>query len=560
MAHFPESHFACSGIGLSLKVSRMRLLVAFLVVCAAVSADGAELPAHQRIDQFIAQRSKGFDKLVAAKCNDVEFLRRITLDLTGRLPEASQIRQFLKDKSGEKRRLTIDRLLKSPEYARHMTHVFDAVLMQRMTSSVVSPKSWQSFLRRSFAENKSWDKITREILSADGVDAKKRAAARFYLDREAKVEPLTRQIGRIFLGADLECAQCHNHPEVDDYLQVNYYGISAFLVRSFVFSKGKKGRKVMAEKAVGEVSFRSVFERNVKGTKTTLPILFGGKVIKEPKLKKNQHYIVKPAKNVRPVPRFSRRAKLADAVINAGGNRFARTLVNRVWAQLLGRGIIEPIDLDHKGNPGSHPKLLAFLADQFKQKKYDIRWLVREIVLSKTYQRSSQHKQQPPEESYAKGKLKPLLPEQLAWAILDATGAAAAQRKKLANKANEDTVYRALAPQAAKIVKAIAHRPGKIPRGFNSQVGHALFLMNSPIIGDLVSARPGNLAAELTKMKDTKTLAESVYLKTLSRLPTNDEIAVVSDFVKQAKGKARQTALEELIWVLITSPEFRFNH
>src|SRR5262249_17793001 len=148
--------------------------------------------------------------------SDAEFLRRIFLDLTGTIPSAVEARTFLSDPTADKRQKLIDRLLASPEHARHLQNVFDVLLMERRPDQQVPRAQWQEFLRPSFAANKPGDELVRDILSADGSDPKTRPAAKFVLDRDAEPVTVTRDISRLFLGMNLTCAQCHDHPVVDD--------------------------------------------------------------------------------------------------------------------------------------------------------------------------------------------------------------------------------------------------------------------------------------------------------------------------------------------------------
>src|SRR5262249_30217205 len=150
-----------------------------------------------------------FSKLAAPLASDEEFLRRVTLDLTDTIPTAAQARAFLADTTADKRVRLIDRLLASPEHARHLAHVFDVMLMERRAGRTPLAPAGHEYLRESFAANKPWDQLVREILAADGSDPKKRAAARFYLDRNGEPNEVTRDISRVFLGMNLQCAQCH---------------------------------------------------------------------------------------------------------------------------------------------------------------------------------------------------------------------------------------------------------------------------------------------------------------------------------------------------------------
>ncbi|MDA1018399.1 MAG: DUF1549 domain-containing protein, partial [Planctomycetota bacterium] len=190
---------------------------------STVAADDAKpsLELHQRIDQLLAAADPSFTRQASEAATDAEFCRRVFLDLTGKIPSADELRQFIDDTSParEKRTELVDRLLASPRFARRMQYVFDEMLMERRTGSNVTDDEWRGYLRKAFLDRRPWTAIAQEILSASGVDPKQRAPAKFYLDRNFEIDLITRDVGRIFLGVDLECAQCHDHPAIDDYLQ-----------------------------------------------------------------------------------------------------------------------------------------------------------------------------------------------------------------------------------------------------------------------------------------------------------------------------------------------------
>lgn len=411
-------------------------------------------PLHQIIDQQIQKGLPNYSKLASVRCSDSEFLRRVTLDLTGRIPSIEQTRAFLIDSRPLKRTILVDQLLGSPEYARYISQQLDVTLMQRLNKKYIDVGSWEEFLRQSVADNKPLDQMVREILAADGSKKEDQAAARFYLARNGDVNELTRDISRIFLGADLTCAQCHDHPDVKDWKQDHYYGISAFLVRSFVFTDNKKKQTVFAEKAEGEVKFESVFEvrdKTSKGPETTLPVVFNGSKVPEPTFKKGEEYTVKPAKDIRPIPKYSRREQLGAALTSPNNRRFARTMANRLWAMMLGRGIVHPLDADHSDNPPSHPELLEALTDQMIAHQFDLKWYLRELVLSETYQRSSandlfngKNAGELDDAKFTHAILKPLTPEQFSWAVLEATGQAAVHRNSLKQKLTEASLRKNL--------------------------------------------------------------------------------------------------------------------
>ena len=361
----------------------LALLPLTIWLLSVVSA--AEEPLHVRLDRMIAATQIG---PAAAPADDAEFLRRIYLDLTGSIPSAQEAREFLDNDQADKRAKLAERLLQSDAYARHLAASFDVMLMERRPDKHVKFDAWREYLQTAFAENKPYNELAAEILGADGVDAKKRPAAKFFLDRDLEPNLMTREIGRVFFGLDLECAQCHDHPLISDYLQADYYGIYAFVSRSYVFQPDKKKPAVIAEKPTGDAKFKSVFTEEEGQTAPRPP---GQTQIEAPILFQGEEYSVRPDaknKNLRPIPKFSRRAQLAKLASGGGNSAFNRNIVNRLWAHMMGRGLVHPVDLHHSDSPPSHPQVLQLLAEEFVQHKFDVRWLLRELALSQTYQRS----------------------------------------------------------------------------------------------------------------------------------------------------------------------------
>jgi len=336
---------------------------------------------YARIDQAIERASFGG---LSPLASDGEFLRRIYLDLAGMIPPADEARAFLDDDSPDKRAAVVERLLNSSRYVRHMANVLDVILMERRGNKHIKANEWQQYLRDSVAQNKPWNQLARELLAADGTDAKIRAAVNFYLEREAEPNLLTRDVGRVFFGMDLQCCQCHDHPVIDHYYQADYFGIFAFLNRGFLFTD--KDKKVFyAEKAEGDVEFTSVFTDEHGRTRPRLP---GDLEITEPVFGVGDEYQVKPAGKTRPVPKYSRRAKLSELATNGQNQAFNRNIVNRLWAHMMGRGLVSPLDLQHFDNPPAHPELLDLLATDFVSLKYDVKEFLRQLALTRAYQRS----------------------------------------------------------------------------------------------------------------------------------------------------------------------------
>ncbi|MDF1743301.1 MAG: DUF1553 domain-containing protein [Gimesia sp.] len=545
-----------------------------ILLAGSVSAHSAEIPLHQQIDSLIGVGKTQFEKTASAPVDDATFLRRVTLDLTGTIPTSDEVRVFLADESTEKRTQLIDRLLASPEHARRMQYVFDTMLMERRPDKHVPAVEWRNYLRTSFLNNKPWDVLVREILSVDGTDKKTRPAVKFLLDRELKSELVTRDLGRLFLGRDLECAQCHNHPNVDDYLQRHYHGLSAFLNRSYLFKDPKTKKTSIGEKAEGLVSFTSVFTQE-EGK--TAPRMLDLPEIVDPKDAKAD-YKVKPAKNVRSVPVYSRRLQLANAMTHPTNIAFRQNIANRLWAMMMGRGFVEPLDMWHADNPPSHPKLLDLLTKELQKNGYNMRLILRELALSKTYQRSSQISagaEIAKEIDFGVGQLKPLSPEQLAWSMMQATGLTVKTLKSLkakqvkadpknGAKKTEDALWQEEALHAAlnKNVTAFITTFGFVgaqSSRFDASADQALFLRNGPLVQSWLVPSGDNLTARLKKLKTSSEIAEELYLSVFSRLPEKTETENVTAYLKDNQKQSQQ-ALQQLVWAALSSDEFRFNH
>jgi hypothetical protein len=349
------------------------------------AAAPARRPLHESLrDAIDAEVAAAAVGPVAAPCGDADFVRRIHLDLAGVIPTAPRVREFLADPSGDKRRRLVDELLAGPAFARHMMLVLDAMLLERETAPGDLATQWREYLFRALDDDVPLDGLARDLLMADGGEPARRPATAFLAARDAEPVQVTRAIGRLLFGRDLQCAQCHDHPLVADIRQAEHQGLYAFVARTSVF-KGKDNALFISEKADGEVDYQSVFTKD--GEKGVWPRLPGGTtIVDEPRPEPDAAYELAPSKESRGVPKFSRRAALAARLADDEG--FRRNLANRIWAIFFGRGLVHPLDGFGPGNPPVHPRLLARLADALRDHGFRLRPFVREIVLSETYQRS----------------------------------------------------------------------------------------------------------------------------------------------------------------------------
>jgi hypothetical protein len=363
-----------------------RLLLCSLTLVAVFAGKASAQEAlHSEIDRLIDAESTG---AAAPITSDAEFLRRVSIDLIGMPPTLEELQAFLADTASTKREQAIDRLLNSPLYARNLAAVFDVMLMERRGNANVSADEWQAWLLKSMQDNKPYNVLAKEILSADGVDPAQRAAARFYLDRGGEPNLITRDVGRIFFGRDYQCNQCHDHPIIADYYQTDYHGLLAFFGASsnMAIKTGDAEKTYYVERAATDGLFESVFIKGIQHI--TRPKLPGEPELAEPTFYPGDEYTVRPAANVQPIPKYSRRAKLAELATSGTNRAFNENIANRLWGHMLGRGLVSPPDLHHSANPPTHPELLRRLGERFAEMNFDVRAFLREVALSQTYQRS----------------------------------------------------------------------------------------------------------------------------------------------------------------------------
>lgn len=363
------------------------LMVLWVVLSSAVRGEepAPAEPLHARIDALIEAKRVGPP---AALVGDAEFLRRVSLDLTGAPPSVDALRAFLADGSADKRVRAINGLLESPLFARHLATTMDVMLMERRPNTTISADDWMGFLVGAFRENRPLNELMRQILVATGRDAEPRAAARFYLDRGSEPNLITRDVGRMFLGRDLQCAQCHDHPLIDDYFQTDYHGLLAFFNPSYALTRKEEGKDKLyyAEKAGTDLTFDSVFVKNDKHL--TGPRLPGMPELAEEATPPGDEYRVRPIGDTLPEPKHSRRARFASLTTAGDYRAFNENLANRLWSVMMGRGLVHPLDLFHPSNPSSHPELTRVLGEALAGLKFDTKAFLRELALTRVYQQS----------------------------------------------------------------------------------------------------------------------------------------------------------------------------
>ena len=320
----------------------------------------------------------------AEQADDANLVRRLNLDLVGRVPAPIETTQYIETDDASKREKLIDQLMSSPEFVDYMADRFDVMLMTDTNASL------RDYLKTAFQENRPWDQVFRDLLVPDQKDEKQKSAREFVRRRAKDPDKLTVDVSSLFFGINVSCAKCHDHPEVTDWSQDYFYGMKSFFNRTF------ESGEYIAEREYGLVKYTTT-----AGEERDAKLMFlTGKVLDEPEYKEpsndeqkkldEKFKKIAEKKEVPPTPKYSRRSRLIEIALQKDQNQFfARAIVNRLWYQFYGHGLVMPLDQMHSENPASHPELLDWLARDLVAHKYDLQRLVRGMVLSKTYSRSS---------------------------------------------------------------------------------------------------------------------------------------------------------------------------
>lgn len=528
-------------------------------------------PLHQQIDQQIESRAGG---QIAGLASDAEFLRRVSLDLNGIVPTADEVRTFLSDQDSQKRAKLIDRLLTAPEYARRMREAFSVMLLERRKGTTVSAEDWNRFLELSFSQNQSWAEVVRALLQADAANDETYGSVKFFVDGgRADHDQMTQDVARLFLGMNIHCAQCHDHPTVDQFKQIDYVGLMAYLNQSVSAQHSGLQRTFLVENvAKAKVEFESVFD--VGNKQQTGPRLPGRDEIEIPVYEQGQEFS-EPEKDGLPgVPKFRPRQLLATQLTEPSNQRFVENAVNRFWFLMMGRGLVHPLDMMHDKNPASHPELLSLLANEFVNHNFDVKWFLRELALSETYQRSSLvpegiESQDVPVESYRVAISKGLSAEQTGWSMMRVTGVL---EKVLETPKSSDAKFTFkdyingrlplpdnLSDTMLLFVSVFGNAPGQAEVEFQPSMGQALFLMNERLVLQWLSSSDGTLVKRLESESEATKVAEELYVNILSRFPSDEETVELVKFLGQNQDH-RTDAISQFAWAMITSAEFRLNH
>lgn len=501
----------------------------------------------------------------APRATDAELARRLYLDLLGRIPTPEELDAFQQLPGGDRFHVLIDALLVHPEFPVYWRGVFDEWLNASALEREFGRDNFLLFLQTALAENRPWNKVARQLLDPDVSQEAERGAAYFLAlrlrgDNGERLDNMTMAVATGLFGLQLQCAKCHDHPFVDELKQDHYYGLAAFLGRTQ--DARFKDFPLIKERAEGEVAFTPKSQPE----KTARMLFLDNHEIAEPAppAEKTAWY-VKGENGLPDAPFFSRRRALADYALTADSAFFKRALVNRIWKQFLGRGLVEPVDQMHAANPATHPALLELLAGDFAAGGFDIRRLMTVILHSETYLRSTRWTSggDPPRPGlYAVGILKPLSPEQFVLSLSQATGQLDQLRQKVTRESKDQTppaIATRMRFSRDREVQDFALRFRNQGEGFEATAAQALFLSYHPLAGKPLQPTAGNLVERMVKQKDNAAAARDAYRAVLCREPSPQELRAATEFLEDSDTK-RELLARDLAWALLGSAEFRFNY
>jgi hypothetical protein len=498
-------------------------------------------PEHNYIDKHAFAKLKLLNIQPSDLCTDQEFIRRAYMDLCGILPTPHETREFLASKDPQRRAKLIDQLLERQEYADLWTLKWaDVFRSTRKTIQLKGTHVFQQWLRSHIGRNTPLDQIVREVITADGSTFSNPPANYYRIAREPTA--LAETTAQLFFGIRMQCAKCHNHP-FERWTQDDYYSFAAFFARVKQRkdpiqpgdAQKKDGAEYIYVDRAGEVT-------QPRTSKTMEPKFMGGPVAK-----------VAPGKD--------RRESLAAWMTSAENPFVPKSLVNRIWYHLMGRGIVDPVDDFRDSNPSANDELLNALAKDFTSKNFDVKHLIRTIMNSRTYQLSAMtndfNKDDNKYFSHAVTRL------HTAETLFDALC--------FVTDVPEKFPGHALGTRAVQLPDGETNHPFlktfgqparelacECERESDSNLAQALQLINGPAVNDRLR-NPNNRIGKLLGAKKTdQEVLDELFLISLSRTPTPDEAKAMLDHVTKSMDKRK--AWEDVHWALINSKEFLFRH
>jgi hypothetical protein len=500
----------------------------------------AELPGFvQRnyVDQLCAEKWKRLGLVPSPACDDATFIRRVTVDLCGRLPTVDEVRAFLADASAEKRAQLVDRLLDSPDYPAYFAMRWGTILRNsQLAGANQASYAFHNWIKDSIARNQPYDQFVRGIVAASGEWQDAPAINWLWQNRDDQLHQTTADVAQVFLGTRLQCARCHHHP-YERFGQEDYYGLAGFFTR-------------MGRKSFGEPPPYFASPNIQTGEKHPLT-----DKTPEPKYLDGEYAKFSPEED----PRHA----LVDWMARPDNPYFAKALVNRLWGHFFARGIVHEVDDLRQTNPPSNPELLDALARDFIEHKFDAKHIIRTLVTSQAYQLSAEptpqneHDQQNFARYYARR-----MPAEV---FLDAVDQATGTKTRFGGVAASSRAVDLPHEGFGSYFLDAFDRPRRVTtceceRSSGATLAQVLLLANSDEIENKLAAGDGKIAKLLETKRPTKEIVDELFLGAFSRPPREAELAAAMNAIAAAGQNGERQALEDVLWTLLNSREFMFNH
>jgi hypothetical protein len=495
----------------------------------------------------------------AGLADDATFLRRVYFDLVGTIPTYEETVAFLDNNEPAKREVLVDRLLADPRFAQHQADIWDLILFTRNPPGYETDKraGIQKWLTAQFAENVPYDKWVGQLLRAEGNSAEN-GPPLYLVQYRRQPEDAAEAITQTFLGVQLQCARCHNHP-FESWTQLDFYGMAAFLARLEVVNVGKHEgltKFMVGEKNTGDVLFSGPASQQEPGKKgqPVKPKFLHGEPLEEPAVDASIKEERFTDGKIPPAPTFSRKDKLADWIAGADNPYFAKAAANRIWSQFMGRGLVHPVDNMSPANKPSHPELLETLARSLVDHKFDLKWYIRELCLSRTYQMAASGETTEAEPPwFQRARVRPLSAEEMleSWRVATGYDAVVQASGKTPPKERFHGV-------TWGYMLSFFGQPANGVGDFQGGLHEHLYLNNGELNRLFVREKGGLYETLLNSTVPWDQRVERLYLTVLNRRPSDEER---QKFVAYLSVEDKPTdRWHEAMWALLTCSEYRFNH
>ena len=510
----------------------------------------------KHLDRYINAALKRQNIRPSKQSEDAEFLRRVHLDLTGKIPTPEEVLDFLKDGSSNKRQRKIEQLLIRDTYFDYWTELWVSWLIGRRGDRDSHRVGLTLWVREALTNNTPYNQFVQELITADG-ELRNNGAGNYIMRYDRSPIFLTSHTTRLFLGLPMQCAECHDH-KTETWTQADYYGIAAF----FTGIKNEQKKDIDGVDMVGnKMKIRNFLITN-EPIETIWVERLGTRV--HPRFLDGTKYKGSP---------LNKREAFAQWMTGKANLYFSQAIVNRIWKHFMGRAFVEPIDGFGEENPPTNPDLLKWLANDFVSHGYDLQHLMRTILNSETYQRTSQTNENNKNDQryYSHAYVKPLSAEQFFYSLLQATDFERLQEVRMEGlnqrrHQNRENMLRRLEGKKREHLKKFLFLldNGEMEEieAFNGTIPQALLMINGDMVNDSASHEEYGSFVNyvLGKWREPMERMEYIYLNVLSRLPTAKEKTYFRRYLERNLYSDKDFAYEDLYWVLLNSAEFSLNH